>query len=73
MGNVDVEGVFLSMLFVASADRLDRRRIRTTVRLSLSLIDYFSLTDFAGSYQKGLEGGWIPSDPDDRLYPNICS
>ncbi|KAL1697062.1 glycoside hydrolase family 5 protein [Schizophyllum commune] len=25
------------------------------------------------SYQKGLEGGWIPSDPDDRLYPNICS
>ncbi|TRM64212.1 glycoside hydrolase family 5 protein [Schizophyllum amplum] len=25
------------------------------------------------SYQKGLEGGWIPSDPDDRLYSNICS
>ncbi|KAL1738083.1 glycoside hydrolase superfamily, partial [Schizophyllum fasciatum] len=25
------------------------------------------------SYQKGLEGGWIPSDPSDRLYPNICS
>ncbi|KAI0077909.1 glycoside hydrolase family 5 protein [Panus rudis PR-1116 ss-1] len=25
------------------------------------------------SYQKGLEGGWIPQDPDDRLYPNLCS
>ncbi|KAJ7773250.1 glycoside hydrolase family 5 protein [Mycena metata] len=25
------------------------------------------------SYQKGLEGGWIPQDPTDRLYPNICS
>ncbi len=25
------------------------------------------------SYQKGLEGGWIPKDPTDRLYPNICS
>lgn len=25
------------------------------------------------SYQRGLEGGWIPQDPSDRLYPNICS
>ncbi|TBU33304.1 glycoside hydrolase [Dichomitus squalens] len=25
------------------------------------------------SYQKGLEGGWIPQDPTDRLYPDICS
>ncbi|KAJ3557382.1 hypothetical protein NM688_g1502 [Phlebia brevispora] len=25
------------------------------------------------SYQRGLEGGWIPQDPTDRLYPNICS
>ncbi|KAF5341865.1 hypothetical protein D9611_001867 [Ephemerocybe angulata] len=25
------------------------------------------------SYQKGLEGGWIPRDPTDRKYPNICS
>ncbi|KAF9052397.1 glycoside hydrolase family 5 protein [Hymenopellis radicata] len=25
------------------------------------------------SYQKGLEGGWIPKDPTDRLYPDICS
>jgi len=25
------------------------------------------------SYQKGLEGGWIPSDPTNRLYPRICS
>ncbi|KAJ8508798.1 hypothetical protein ONZ45_g8953 [Pleurotus djamor] len=25
------------------------------------------------SYQKGLEGGWIPRDPTDRMYPNICS
>ncbi|KAJ7066941.1 glycoside hydrolase family 5 protein [Mycena amicta] len=25
------------------------------------------------SYQKGLEAGWIPQDPTDRLYPNICS
>ncbi|PBK75640.1 glycoside hydrolase [Armillaria solidipes] len=25
------------------------------------------------SYQKGLEGGWIPSDPTDKLYPNTCS
>lgn len=24
------------------------------------------------SYQKGLAGGWIPKDPTDRLYPNIC-
>jgi len=25
------------------------------------------------SYQKGLEGGWIPQDPTQRLYPGICS
>ncbi|KAJ7931496.1 glycoside hydrolase family 5 protein [Mycena leptocephala] len=25
------------------------------------------------SYQKGLEGGWIPQDVTNRLYPNICS
>ncbi|KAF5367486.1 hypothetical protein D9758_003724 [Tetrapyrgos nigripes] len=25
------------------------------------------------SYQRGLEGGWIPQDPTSRLYPNICS
>ncbi|KZT59079.1 glycoside hydrolase family 5 protein [Calocera cornea HHB12733] len=25
------------------------------------------------SYQKGVQNGWIPSDPDDRQYPNICS
>ncbi|KAH9945165.1 glycoside hydrolase [Epithele typhae] len=25
------------------------------------------------SYQKGLEGGWIPQDPTDRKYPDICS
>ena len=25
------------------------------------------------SYQKGLEGGWIPQDPTDRLYPDICA
>ncbi|KAJ7707731.1 glycoside hydrolase family 5 protein [Mycena rosella] len=25
------------------------------------------------SYQKGLEGGWIPQDPTSRLYPDICS
>lgn len=25
------------------------------------------------SYQKGLEGGWIPMDPSDRLYPGLCS
>ena len=24
------------------------------------------------SYSKGVAGGWIPSDPTDRLYPNIC-
>ncbi|KAH8100877.1 glycoside hydrolase [Cristinia sonorae] len=24
------------------------------------------------SYQKGLEGGWIPQDPTDRQYPNLC-
>ena len=24
------------------------------------------------SYQKGLEGGWIPRDPRNRQYPNIC-
>lgn len=24
------------------------------------------------SYQKGLAGGWIPKDPSDRMYPNIC-
>ncbi|TFK72886.1 glycoside hydrolase family 5 protein [Pluteus cervinus] len=24
------------------------------------------------SYQKGLEGGWIPQDPTNRIYPNIC-
>ncbi|PPQ76324.1 hypothetical protein CVT24_008383 [Panaeolus cyanescens] len=25
------------------------------------------------SYQKGLEGGWIPMDPTDRKFPNICA
>ncbi|KAH9481736.1 Glucan 1,3-beta-glucosidase [Psilocybe cubensis] len=25
------------------------------------------------SYQRGLQGGWIPQDPTDRMYPNICS
>ncbi|KAI0649088.1 glycoside hydrolase family 5 protein [Trametes meyenii] len=25
------------------------------------------------SYQKGLSGGWIPQDPTNRMYPNICS
>lgn len=25
------------------------------------------------SYQQGVQGGWIPSDPTNRLYPNICS
>ncbi|ESK94612.1 glycoside hydrolase family 5 protein [Moniliophthora roreri MCA 2997] len=25
------------------------------------------------SYQRGLEGGWIPKDPKNRMYPNICS
>ena len=25
------------------------------------------------SYQMGLEGGWIPTDPTNRLYPGICS
>ncbi|OSD06598.1 glycoside hydrolase family 5 protein [Trametes coccinea BRFM310] len=25
------------------------------------------------SYQKGLEGGWIPQDPTDLIYPDICS
>jgi len=24
------------------------------------------------SYQRGLAGGWIPQDPTNRLYPNIC-
>jgi len=25
------------------------------------------------SYSKGLEGGWIPTDPTDRMYPDFCS
>ncbi|KIM39880.1 glycoside hydrolase family 5 protein [Hebeloma cylindrosporum] len=25
------------------------------------------------SYQKGLEGGWIPQDPTNRKYPGICT
>ncbi|KAF8910616.1 glycoside hydrolase superfamily [Gymnopilus junonius] len=25
------------------------------------------------SYQRGLQGGWIPQDPTDRMYPGICS
>lgn len=25
------------------------------------------------SYQKGLEGGWIPQNPSQRLYPGLCS
>jgi len=25
------------------------------------------------SYSKGIEGGWIPQNPADRVYPNICS
>ena len=24
------------------------------------------------SYQAGLKGGWIPQDPTDMLYPNMC-
>ncbi|KDQ12592.1 glycoside hydrolase family 5 protein [Botryobasidium botryosum FD-172 SS1] len=25
------------------------------------------------SYQTGLAGGWIPSDPTERMYPNVCN
>ncbi|PAV16045.1 glycoside hydrolase family 5 [Pyrrhoderma noxium] len=25
------------------------------------------------SYQKGLESGWIPQDPSERLYPGLCN
>ncbi|KAI5122292.1 hypothetical protein M0805_002371 [Coniferiporia weirii] len=25
------------------------------------------------SYQKGIEGGWIPQDPTERLYPGLCN
>jgi hypothetical protein len=25
------------------------------------------------SYQKGLDGGWIPQDPSQRLYPGLCN
>lgn len=25
------------------------------------------------SYQRGLEGGWIPQNPTQRLYPGLCS
>jgi len=25
------------------------------------------------SYSKGIEGGWIPQNPTDRMYPDICS
>ncbi|KAA1467483.1 glycoside hydrolase [Dentipellis sp. KUC8613] len=25
------------------------------------------------SYQKGLEGGWIPQDPSQRMYPGLCN
>lgn len=25
------------------------------------------------SYQKGLEGGWIPQDPTDLLYSDMCT
>ncbi|KAK7690699.1 hypothetical protein QCA50_005798 [Cerrena zonata] len=25
------------------------------------------------SYQRGLEGGWIPQDPTERLYPSVCN
>lgn len=24
------------------------------------------------SYQKGIEGGWIPKDPTERAFPNLC-
>lgn len=29
--------------------------------------------DPSWDYSKGLAAGWIPTDPDERLYPNICS
>lgn len=25
------------------------------------------------SYSKGIEGGWIPQNATNRMYPNICS
>lgn len=25
------------------------------------------------SYQGGLKGGWIPKDPTERMYPDVCS
>ena len=25
------------------------------------------------SYQRGLQGGWIPQDPTERMYPNVCN
>ncbi|KAJ3815516.1 glycoside hydrolase [Lentinula aff. lateritia] len=36
---------------------------------------YYALTESADewSYQKGLEGGWIPADPTQRMYPDPCS
>lgn len=37
-------------------------------------LGYLSQTESADewSYQKGLEGGWIPRDPSQRLYPGLC-
>ena len=41
--------------------------------LTLSTCSFQTESADEWSYQKGLEGGWIPSDPSERLYPGLCS
>ena len=56
--------------------RMDLLDVEGTI-LALALVECFMLlsqTENADewSYQKGLEGGWIPQDPSQRLYPGLC-
>ena len=74
--------VFMQVLGSASGTwggdtRMDLLDVEGTTSTRLSVVGCFRLHPQAESadewsYQKGLEGGWIPQDPSQRLYPGLC-
>ena len=58
--------VVLGILAVESKYGFHRRRVPTNTFVQAEVADDWS-------YEKGLEGGWIPQNPSNRMYPNICS
>lgn len=68
MGFLDMEG---SLNFFASGALLMLRCFAPVLCIILMRTQAENADEW--SYQKGLEGGWIPQDPTDRMYPGICS